>query len=102
MKPEFFVESEARAHVGDRVEALTDFPSVPARTKGKVVRARKVGLDSWVVRVEWDLPRRLSQYFATVVNFSFNFQTQSDPVTDEFSKDEFERLVGCSESVNSA
>ena len=78
MKPEFFVESEARAHVGDRVEALTDFPSVPARTKGKVVRARKVGSDGWVVRVEWALPRRLSQYFATILNLSFNFQTQSN------------------------
>ena len=101
MKPTFFTESEARAHVGDRVEALTDFPSVPAGTPGKVVRARKVDSEAWVVCVEWALPRRRSQYFATVVNFSFNFQTQSNPVTDEFSKDEFERLVGCSQSMTS-
>jgi len=94
LKPVFFTESEARAHVGDRVEALTDFPSVPAGTPGKVVRALKFATDGWVVRVEWALPRRRSQYFATVVNFSFNFQTQSSPVTDEFSKDEFERLAG--------
>jgi len=102
MKPVFFTESEARAHVGDRVEALTDFPSVPAGTAGKVVRARKLNSDAWVVRVEWHLPRRGSQYFATVINFSFNFQTQSNPVTDEFSKDEFERLVACSEAMSSS
>ena len=102
MRPVFFTESEARAHVGDRVEALKDFPSVPVGTPGKVVRARKVDSDAWVVRVEWALARRRSQYFATVVNFSFNFQTQSKPVTDEFSKDEFERLVGCSEPMSSA
>ena len=102
MRPVFFTESEARAHVGDRVEALTDFPSVPAGTPGKVVRARQVDSDAWVVRVEWAFPRRGSQYFATLFNFSFNFQTQSNPVTDEFSKDEFQRLVGCSESVSSS
>src|SRR5580765_7840809 len=102
MKPMFFTESEARAHVGHQVEALTAFPSVPAGTPGKVVRARKVDSDAWVVRVEWALPRRGSQYFATVVNFSFNFQTQSNPVTDDFSKDEFERLIDCSESMTSS
>ena len=30
-----------------------------------------------------------------ILNLSFNFQTQSNPVIDEFSKDEFERLVCC-------
>jgi hypothetical protein len=94
MRPAFFTESEAHGHVGERVEALSDFPSVPAGTVGKVVRARKVESDGWVVCVEWALPRKRSQYFATVVNVSFNFQTQSYPVTDEFSRGEFERLVG--------
>ena len=101
MKPVFFIESEAHAHVGDRVEALSDFPSVPARTQGKVVRARKVDSDGWVVRVEWSLPRRRSQYFATILNLSFNFQTQANPIIDEFSKDEFERLIGCLQTKNS-
>ncbi len=95
MKSAFFSESEAHAHVGDRLEALSDFPSVPAGTPGKVVRARRVNSDDWVVCVEWALPRKRSLYFATIVNFSFNFQTHSNPITDEFSKDEFERLVGC-------
>ena len=94
MNSAFFVESEARSHVGECVQALTDFPSVPAGTVGKVIRARKIGIENWVVRVEWTLPRRVSQYFATVINCSFNFQTQAKPVTDEFSKDEFERLLG--------
>ncbi len=102
MKPVFFVESEARAHVGERVEALSDFPSVPAGTLGKVVRARRVDSEAWVVCVEWALPRRGSQYFATVVNVSFNFQTQASPVTDEFSKDQFERLVGCLQAMDSS
>jgi hypothetical protein len=102
MSPKFFSESEARVHFGERVEALTDFPSVPAGTRGKIVCARKVGSDGWVVRVEWALPRRRSQYFATVVNLSFNFQTESRPVTDEFSKDEFERLVGCPQASTAA
>ena len=95
MKPAFFTESEARALVGECLEALSDFPSVPAGTWGKVIRARRVGSDDWVVCVEWSLPRKRSLYFATIVNFSFNFQRQSNAVTDEFSKDEFERLVGC-------
>ena len=94
MRPAFFTESEAHNHVGECVEALSDFPSVPAGTVGRVVRARKVGSDGWAVCVEWKLPRKRSQYFATVVNVSFNFQTQSPPVIDEFSRDEFERLVG--------
>ena len=101
MRPTFFTESEARARVGERVEALSDFHSVPAGTQGRVVRARTAEADGWVLCVEWALPRRGSQYFATVVNVSFNFQTQSHPVTDDFSKDEFERLVGSLRSVES-
>jgi len=93
MKPVFFTELEARKHVGERVEARSDFPSVPAGTLGRVAGTRKVESDSWVLRVEWALPRKQSQYFATVVNFSFNFRTQAAPVTDDFSKDEFQRLV---------
>ena len=99
MRPTFFTESEAHCHVGERVEALSDFPSVPAGTVGKVVRARRIESDDWVVCVEWALPRRRRQYFATVVNFSFNFQTQSHPVTDEFSRDQFERLVGLPQAM---
>ncbi len=42
-----------------------------------------------------DVPRRVAHYFATIVNMSFNLQIPSRPVTDEFSKAEFERLLGC-------
>ena len=101
MRPAFFTESEAHDRVGERVEALSDFPSVPAGTVGRVVRARKMESDGWVVCVEWALPRKCSQYFATVVNVSFNFETQSHPVTDEFTKDEFERLVGVLQAMDS-
>ncbi len=89
----FFSESEARSYVGERVEARSDFPSVPAGTIGRVASTRKVKSDDWVLQVEWALPRKRSQYFATIVNISFNFQTQSAAVTDDFSKDEFQRLV---------
>jgi hypothetical protein len=100
MRQTFFSELEARAHVGDHVEALADFPSVPAGTPGHVVRARRLDSERWIVRVEWDVPRRQSQYFATFIHYSFNFQTRSGPVADEFTKDEFERLVGCSPIAN--
>lgn len=93
MKPLLFDKSEARSHVGERVKAKSDFPSVPAGTLGTVATARKVDSDGWVLRVRWALPEKRTQYFATVLNFSFNFQTVSAPVTDEFSKDEFQRLT---------
>ena len=99
MRAAFFAESEARSHVGECVQALRDFPSVPAGTVGRVVRARRLGAENWVVRVEWALPRRISHYFATIVHLSFNLQKRSRPVTDEFSKDEFERLLGCSPAI---
>lgn len=93
MKPVLFTESEARSHVGECVEARSDFPSVPAGTVGRVTSTRKVRSDGWVLRVRWALPQKRTQYFATVVNVSFNFQTRTAPVSDEFSKDEFQRLV---------
>ena len=101
MKPVFFTESEARSHVRERVEARSDFPSVPVGTVGRVISTRKVESDSWVLCVEWSLPRRRTQYFAMVLNVSVNFQMQSHPITDEFSKDEFERLVGSLHGVES-
>jgi len=73
--------------------ARSDSPSVPMGTVGRVASTRKVESDGWVLRVKWALPRKRWQYFATIVNVSFNFETQSAPVTDEFSKDEFQRLV---------
>ena len=79
--------------MGECVEARSDFPSVPAGTMGRVASTKKVESDGWVLRVKWAVPRKQRQYFATIVNVSFNFQTQSAPVTDEFSKDEFQRLV---------
>jgi hypothetical protein len=99
MMPAFFAETEARSHVGERVQALRDFPSVPAGTSGKVVRARKVDTDHWMMRVEWALPRRVSVHFASLLNLSLNVQTQSRPITDDFSKDEFERLLVSSHSM---
>lgn len=93
MNPLFFTESEAQSRMGELVESRWDFPSVPAGTTGRVAGTRKVDADGWVLRVEWAIPRKRSHYFASVVNVSFNFQTEPAPVIDEFSKDEFQRLV---------
>ncbi len=98
MTPTFFAETEARSHVGDCVQALRDFPSVPTGTFDKVVRARKLKPDQWVVRVQWALPPNASVHFATLLHLSFNVQTQPKPVTDDFSKDDFDRLVVSSHS----
>ncbi len=92
MKPVFFTEPEAQSHVGEHIQARSDFPSVPAGTVGRAC-TRKVESNAWVLRVEWALPRKRSQYFATIVNVSFNFETQAAPMTDDFSKDEFQRLL---------
>ena len=86
--------------IGQELEALGDLRERPAGTIGRVLRARRLESDDWVVCVEWALPRKRSQYFATVVNVSFNFQTQSHAVTDEFSRDEFERLVGVLQAMD--
>jgi len=97
MNPKFFNKTEARNRVGCRVEALADFPSVPAGNRGAVTRACKRRNEEWVVSVEWDLSGKSSEYFAMLGDLSFNFRTRSRTVLDEFSKDEFERLVTCVE-----
>lgn len=95
MKRTFFAKQEAQDQVGSRVSAAAGSPSVPPGTEGSVVRARKHGGEDWVVCVEWDLPRRSTEYFAIVGDLSFNIPWRSKGPADEFSRDEFQRLVNC-------
>jgi hypothetical protein len=95
----FFTKDEARNEIGNSIEALSDFPSVPKGTRGTVVRANQYAQDKWVVLVEWDLPVETHIIEATIVDVSLNFYKRSKPVTDQFSKTEYERLVRILQSV---
>ena len=79
--------------VGNIVEAMSDFPSVPKGSKGTVVKVKQYANVKWTVVVEWDLSRQTSFIAAMVIDTSFNFMKRSKPVTDEFSKSEYETLV---------
>src|SRR5262245_49893571 len=89
----YFTESEARMQIGNLVEALSDFPSVPKGTTGRVVKVKRYASIKWTALVEWDLPRQTSAIEAMVFDTSINFMMRSKPVTDEFSKSDFETLV---------
>jgi hypothetical protein len=89
----YFTDAEAQATVGNTVEALSDFPSVPRGTRGTVVKAKRYDAEKWAALVEWDLPRRASFVAAMVLDKSFNFVKRGKPVTDEFSKSEYETLL---------
>jgi len=94
MKTDRFTKAEATALLGTRIEAAYGFPSVPAGTSGTVKRI-KSGDDGYAVTVEWDSPIRRKQYYASVLDFSFNVSLlRPEPhVTDDFTKDEFARLT---------
>jgi hypothetical protein len=93
MERTYFTEQEARKEIGNLVEALSDFPSVPKGSRGTVVKANRHSDDKWVAFVEWDLPRQVSVIEAMVVDTSLNFLKRSKSVTDEFCKSEYEMLV---------
>jgi hypothetical protein len=99
MKRAYFTEAEARKQIGNMVEALSDFPSVPKGSKGTVVKVKRYTNDKWFAVVEWDLPRQTSVIVAMVVDTSFNFLNRSKPVTDQFCKSEYEMLVRTLEPV---
>ena len=93
MKRTYFTDAEARTEVGNIVEALSDFPSVPKGSKGTVVKVRRYAKDKRAALVEWDLPRQTSYVLAMVIDTSFNFMKRGRPVTDEFGKSEYEVLL---------
>ena len=93
MERTYFTEAEARMKIGNMVEALSDFPSVPKGSKSTVVKVKRYTNDNWVAVVEWDLPRQTSVIEAMVIDTSLNFQNRSKPITDQFCKSEYETLV---------
>jgi hypothetical protein len=93
MQRTYFIRSEAQQEVGHQIEALADFPSVPKGSKGTVVKAQSYAGAEWVVRVEWQLPRRSSVVDMMVGDISLNLYKRSKPVTDQFCKSEYEKLV---------
>ena len=93
MQRTYFTEDEARNEVGHFVEALADFPSVPRGSRGSVVKANRYTDDKWLASVKWDLPRHVSVIEAMVGDTSLNFFKRSKPVTDQFCKSEYEKLV---------
>jgi hypothetical protein len=93
MERTYFTEAEARIEIGNMVEALSDFPSVPKGSKGAVVKVKRYIDDKWVAVVAWDLPRPTSVIEAMVIDTSFNFLNRSKPITDQFCKSEYEMLV---------
>jgi hypothetical protein len=100
MERTYFTDAQARTEVGNIVEALSDFPSVPKGSKGTVVKVRRYAKDKWAAHVEWDLPRQSSFIAAMVLDASFNFLKRSKPVTDEFSKSEYEMLLRVLQPAN--
>ena len=89
----FFSKAEAQAQIGRHVQALSDFPSVPKGTQGTVVSATRHAGEAWTVLVRWDVPTPSSYILAMVLDASVNFRKRGTPVTDTFSKSEFEALV---------
>jgi hypothetical protein len=89
----FFSKAEAHAEIGRRVEALSDFPSVPRGTLGTVTRVTRRAGDEWTVVVEWDLPTPSTYILAIVLDASVNFRKRGTPITDAFCRSEFQSLV---------
>ena len=96
----YFTDAEARTALGHVVEALSDFPSVSKGSKGTVVKVKRYSKDKWAAVVEWNLPRESCFIAAIVLDASVNFVKRSKPVTDEFSKSEYEMLVRVLQPVN--
>ena len=93
MRRTYFIRSEAEQEVGHQIEALADFPSVPKGSKGTVVKAEPYAGAEWIVRVAWQLPRRSSVVDMMVGDMSLNLFKRSKPVTDQFCKSEYKKLV---------
>ena len=100
MQRTYFTDAEARTEVGRIVEALSDFPSVPKGSTGTVFKVKQYETDKWTALVEWDLPRPSAFFMAMVLDASVNFLRRSRPVTDEFTKSEYENLVRVLQPAN--
>lgn len=74
MPDEYFTEAEARALVGRRVRTKVNFSGVPAGTAARVTVADP-GRVGWTVGLTWEM------------------EAHGRPLTDWFSKAEFEKFI---------
>jgi hypothetical protein len=89
----YFTEDQACTLVGKRIKTLVAWSGVPARCTGQVTRADP-GRDGWTVAITWELPRDPVQVgVGQVGGEPFLFVSGGKPLTDWFSRDEFERWI---------
>jgi len=93
MESTYFSHNEAKQKIGQSVEALYDFPSVPIGSMGIVKSVKLFNNNNWIVRVKWNIPRMSSLILSQFGDFSFNFIKRSNVLTDDFCKSEYYNLV---------
>ena len=93
MENTYFNHNEAQQKIGQNIEALYDFPSVPKGSSGTVMKSKKTNDNNWIVRVKWNIPRKSSLFLSQFGEFSFNFIKKSKDVMDDFSKSDYHKLV---------
>jgi hypothetical protein len=93
MESTYFNHSEAQQKIGQNIEALYDFPSVPKGCSGTVMKSKMINDKNWIVRVKWNIPQKSSLILSQFGEFSFNFIKRSKDVIDDFSKTEYYKLV---------
>ena len=93
MERTYFTHKEAQQLIGHDVEAVYDFPSVQAGSKGTVTKVKLFSDKKWVVHVRWNIPRSSSLIMSQFGEFSFNFIKRSKVVTDDFCKSEYYQLL---------
>lgn len=89
----YFDHNEAKKKIGQNVEALYDFPSVPTGSIGTVIKAKLLNDKNWIVRVKWNLPGKSSLILSQLGDISLNFIRKSKIITDDFCKSEYYKLV---------
>ena len=85
----YFTRKEAKNEIGRKVIAKRAFPSVPEGTIGTVIKAKHFVSDHWILKVKWVLPRPVFVYHTP----EFHFFKRTKPITDDFSKSDFQTLV---------
>ena len=93
MESIYFDQNEAKQKIGQNVEALYDFPSVPTGSTGTVMKAKSFNDKNWIVHVKWNIPRKSSLVLSQLGDFSFNFIKRGKAVTDDLCKSEYYKLV---------
>lgn len=72
-----FLSEEAEDLIGKRIQSLIAFSGIPRGTKGTITEKYKSCFGHWGIGIAWDKPSALG----------------GKPITDGFSKDEFERFL---------